>query len=68
MYSLSKRCIMNGTQASPLSIHITLSLGKRSGSPFTIQLARFTMLNTVKPSACTVMKRLALPTSRSSQL
>ena len=44
MYSLSSRCIMNGTQASPLSIQITLSLGKRSGRPLMIQLVRCTML------------------------
>ena len=32
MYSLSSRCIMNGTQARPLSIQNTFSFGKRSGS------------------------------------
>ena len=37
MYSESSRCIRNGTQASPLSIHSTLSFGKRSGSPLMIQ-------------------------------
>ena len=40
MYSESSRCIRNGTHASPLSIHSTLSLGKRSGSPLMIQLVR----------------------------
>ena len=44
MYSLSKRCIMNGTQARPLSTHSTFSFGNRSGSPLTIQLAICTML------------------------
>ena len=44
MYSLSKRCIMNGTQAMPLSTHSTFNLGKRSGKPFITQLARCTML------------------------
>ena len=51
MYSLSSRCIRNGTQASPLSIQIDFSLGKRSGMPFTTQLVMCTMLNQVKPSA-----------------
>ena len=44
MYSESSRCIRNGIQASPLSIHITLSLGKRSGSPFMIQFVMWMML------------------------
>ncbi len=44
MYSLSSRCIRNGIQASPLSIQIVLSRGKRSGMPFTIQLVRCSML------------------------
>ena len=44
MNSLSKRCIMKGTQASPLSTHNTLSFGNRSGRPLVIQLARCTML------------------------
>ena len=52
MYSLSSRCIRNGIQASPLSIQIDLSFGKRSGMPFTTQLVMCTMLNKVKPSAC----------------
>ncbi len=60
MYSLSSRCIRNGTQASPLSIQIVLSCGKRSGMPFTIQLVRCSMLCQVKPSACTAMKRLVM--------
>ena len=38
-YSLSKRCIKNGTHAKPDSIQITFSFGKRSGSPFMIQFA-----------------------------
>ena len=44
MYSLSSRWIMNGSQASPLSIQITFSFGKRSGSPLMIQLVMWTML------------------------
>ena len=35
---------MKGIQASPLSIQITFSLGKRSGKPFISQLVRCTML------------------------
>ena len=57
MYSLSRRWIRNGTQARPLSIQITLSLGKRSGSAFITQLDRCSMLKKVKPSACTTIKR-----------
>ena len=40
MYSWSSRCIRNGTQASPDSIQITGSLGKRSPMPFTTQLVQ----------------------------
>ncbi len=35
---------MNGTHASPLSIQITFSFGKRSGRPFTIQFVMCVML------------------------
>ena len=44
MYSLSSRCIMNGSQASPLSIHSTFSFGKRSGSPLMTQLVMWIRL------------------------
>ena len=44
MYSLSSRWIMNGSHASPLSIQITFSFGKRSGRPLMIQLVMWTML------------------------
>ena len=47
----------NGTQARPLSIHTTLSLGKRSGSAFITQFVICTMLKKLKPRACTEMKR-----------
>src|SRR5579883_1243180 len=40
IYSESSRCIRNGTQASPLSIHTTFSFGNRSGSPLMIQFVR----------------------------
>ena len=43
-YSLSSRWIMNGSHARPLSIQITLSLGKRSGMPLSTQLVMWTML------------------------
>ena len=36
--------MMNGTQASPLSIQITFSFGKRSGMPLITQLVMWTML------------------------
>src|ERR1041384_6251093 len=55
MYSLSSRWIMNGSHASPDSIQITLSLGKRSGSAFSTQLVMWTMLYQTKPSAWTEM-------------
>ena len=58
MNSLSSRCIRNGTQASPLSIQIVFSFGKRSGMPLTSQLVMCSMLHQEKPSACTPMKRL----------
>ena len=35
---------MNGNQASPDSIQMTFSLGKRSGSPFTSQFVMWIML------------------------
>ena len=60
MYSWSSRCIRNGIQASPDSIQITGSLGKRSPMPLTTQLVQLTTLYQVKPSACTEMKRLQL--------
>ena len=53
---------------SPLSIHITLSLGKRSGRPLITQLVMWTMLNHMKPSACTEMKRLVIDSDWSFQL
>ena len=68
MYSLSSRCIRNGIQASPLSIQIVLSFGKRSGMPFTTQLVMCSMLCQAKPSACTAMKRLVSRQARSAQL
>ena len=67
MYSLSKRWIMNGIQASPLSSQITLSFGKRSGSALMIQLAMCTMLYQTKPSACTEMNWLSMPCACSCQ-
>ena len=60
MYSWSSRCIRNGTQASPDSIQITGSLGKRSPMPLITQLVQWRMLYKVKPSACTERKRLQL--------
>ena len=59
MNSWSSRCIRNGTQASPPSIQITGSLGKRSPSPLVIQLVMCRMLKNGKPSACTAAKRLS---------
>src|SRR6476660_7208337 len=59
MYSESSRCITNGTQARPLSIQITLSLGKRSGRPLSTQLVMCTMLKCANDSACMPMKRLS---------
>ena len=50
---------MNGSQASPLSIQITFSLGKRSFSPFMIQLVRWIMLQVTNDSECTDTKRLS---------
>ena len=44
MYSWSSRCIRNGTQASPDSIQITGSFGKRSPMPFITQLVQWRML------------------------
>ena len=38
MYSLSSRCIMNGSQDRPDSIQTTGSLGNRSGRPLITQL------------------------------
>jgi hypothetical protein len=43
-YSWSSRCIRNGIQASPLSIHSTFSFGNRSGNPLMIQLVRWIRL------------------------
>ena len=40
MNSWSRRCMMKGTQASPLSTHTSLSFGKRSGRPLITQLVR----------------------------
>ena len=68
MYSLSSRWIMNGSQASPLSIQITLSLGKRSGSAFSTQLVRCTMLYQTKPSAWTEMNLFIMVIDCSFQL
>ena len=59
-YSLSKRCIMNGTQARPDSIQMIFSFGKRSGKPFMIQFAMCIMLWNTKPSAWTVINLLAV--------
>ena len=61
-YSLSSRCCMNGTQASPDSIHSTGSLGKRSGRPLMIQLVRWTILHNTNEMACIEMNRLSWPT------
>src|SRR5262249_46736926 len=58
MNSEPSRCMRNGTQASPLSIQITLSRGKRSGSPLISQLVRCTRLKWTNDSACMEMKRL----------
>ena len=52
MYSLSRRCIMKGSQARPDSIQTTLSLGKRSGRPLITQLVMWTMLQSTNDSAC----------------
>ena len=68
MYSLSSRWIMNGSQASPLSIQITLSLGKRSGSALMTQLVMCTMLYKTKPSAWTEMKLFIIAIDCSFQL
>ena len=40
MNSWSSRCMMKGTQASPLSTQTSLSFGKRSGRPLITQLVR----------------------------
>ena len=68
MYSLSSRWIMNGSQASPLSIQISLSLGKRSGSAFSTQFVMCTMLYQTKPSAWTEMNLFIIPIDCSPQL
>ena len=54
-YSLSRRCIMNGTQATPLSVQMTSRLGKRSFSPCITQFARCTMLHKTNEIACMLM-------------
>ena len=68
MKEWSSRCISEAAQVSPLSIHITLSFGKRTGRPLMTQLVMWIMLNHMKPSACTEMKRLVICSARSSQL
>ena len=47
-----------GTQASPLSIQITLRPGKRSGRPLSTQLVIWIMLKCTNESECMPMKRL----------
>ena len=56
-YSLSSRCIMNGTQASPLSIQITGSSENRSDRPSSTQFVMCTMLQSTNEIACTPMNR-----------
>ena len=68
MYSESSRCITNGTQASPLSIQITLSLGKRSGRPLSTQLVMWIMLKCANDNACMPMKRLSCANDGSDQV
>ena len=58
MNSLSSRCIRNGTQASPLSTQHGLQLGETLRHPVQSQLVMCSMLNQVKPSACTAMNLL----------
>src|SRR5271163_4397963 len=67
MYPSSSRCIRNGTQASPLSTQIGLSLGKRSGMPVRIQLVAWIMFDQTKHSACMPRKRLMVASEGSSQ-
>src|ERR1700728_5123488 len=59
-YSWSSRCIMNGTQASPLSIQINFSFGNLSGRPLMIQLARWVMLQVTKDIECTERNRVII--------
>ena len=59
---------MNGTHARPLSIQITFSLGKRSGSPFTIQLVMCVMLQVTNDIECTAKKRFIVVVIESPQV
>src|SRR5713226_6166620 len=66
-YWSSRRCMRNGTQASPLSTQIDFNFGKRSGMPLQIQLVMWTMLHHTKPSACMPRKRLMVASDWSCQ-
>src|ERR1700716_962860 len=68
LYSELSRCMANGIQASPLSIQITLSLGKRSGRPLSTQLVIWIMLKCANDSACMPMKRLSCANDGSDQV
>src|SRR5713101_4639087 len=68
MYSESSRCMRKGTQASPLSIQITLSLGKRSGMPLSTQLVMWIMLKCTNDSECMPIKRLICANEGSLQV
>ena len=67
MYSLSRRCIRNGTQANPLSIQRVFSFGKRSGIPFSTQFVMWIMLQKLNPSACTEMNLFNCASDESAQ-
>ena len=67
-YSRSRRCIRNGTHASPLSTQITLSRGNRSGSPLISQFVMWTMLQCTKEIACIERKRFIVFIQSSSHV
>ena len=51
-YSLSRRCIMNGIHATPLSVQMTSSFGNRSFRPCMTQLVRCTIEHSTNEIAC----------------
>src|SRR5437588_260302 len=67
-YSWSRRCIRNGTHASPLSTQITFNPGKRSGRPLISQLVMCTMLQCTNEIACIEMKRFIVFIQSSSHV
>ena len=58
----------NGTHARPLSTQMTLSFGKRSGSPFISQLVMWTMLQCTNEIACIDEKRFIVFIQSSSHV